>query len=57
MKISNSLLQAITLCVSVAAFTVTTSCEKEKIQQTEVDHSEEPERNNDDNHCPACGMG
>jgi len=57
MKLSNSLLQAITLSVSVAAFTVTTSCEKEKMQQTKTEHAEEPERNNDDNHCPACGMG
>lgn len=57
MKLSNSLLHAITLSVSLSAIATTTSCEKEKMNQTQIDHLEEPERNQNSEPCPACGMG
>lgn len=60
MKLSASLLQAITLGVSVTAVAATTvSCDKEKITKT----SQERVRDGGDGPiatgepCPACGMG
>ena len=60
MKLSSSLLQAITLSVSVATLTATTtSCEKDKMERTKVEkaaeraNAEQPEPTA----CPACGMG
>jgi hypothetical protein len=60
MKLSASLLQAITLGVSVTAVAAaTTSCEKEKItknkQERTLDNDSCPSCPTDP--CPACGMG
>lgn len=56
MKLSSSLLQAITLSVTVATtVAVTTSCEKEKIKKERVGEQEKSGDHPVD--CPACGMG
>lgn len=56
MKLSSSLLQAITLGVSVTAVTtIITSCEKQKINQNKEQIDNKSHSENDD--CPACGMG
>lgn len=63
MKLSTSLLQAITLGVSVTALTATvTSCEKEDFSKTKEritnNQSGQPAQNiNQPDCCPACGMG
>jgi hypothetical protein len=60
MKLSASLLQAITLGVSVTAVAAsTTSCEKQDIKKNTTERA----TGTDDSHptncepCPACGMG
>ena len=61
MKLSSSLLQAITLGVSVTAVAAaTTSCEKEDIKKnTNTERATSSDDNSQTNHdsCPACGMG
>ncbi len=57
MKLSTSLLQAITLGISVTAIAATTtSCNKEKIKQKREAQKERNE-GSDPANCPACGMG
>ena len=61
MKLSTSLLQAITLGVSVTAVAAsTTSCEKQQIKknkaQVEQERTEGSNPNSPEN-CIACGMG
>ncbi|WP_300666673.1 hypothetical protein [Fluviicola sp.] len=63
MKLSTSLLQAITLGVSVTALTATvTSCEKEDFSKNKEritnNQSGQPVQNaTNPDCCPACGMG
>ncbi len=63
MKLSSTLLQAITLGVSVATVTAaTTSCEKQDIRKNkeQVNDSRSGDTNSTTTHCdpcPACGMG
>jgi len=61
MKLSSSLLQAITLGVSVTAVAAaTTSCEKQKIKQNKEQLEQERTEGSDPNNpmeCIACGMG
>lgn len=58
MKLSASLLQAITLGVSIAAVTAgTTSCEKEKITKRDTTENGRTDDNSTPGTCPACGMG
>lgn len=63
MKLSTSLLQAITLGVSVTAVAAaTTSCEKQKIEQkkertTDTQAGGCEDTPNSPQCCPACGMG
>jgi hypothetical protein len=59
MKLSSSLLQAITLGVSVTAVAAsTTSCEKEDIKKNNTERATSDD-SNQTNHepCPTCGMG
>jgi hypothetical protein len=57
MKLSSSLLSAITLGVSITAVTAaTTSCEKEKIRQ-KLEQGRSDDGQNGTQSCPACGMG
>lgn len=59
MKLSSSLLQAITLGVSVATVSAAvTSCEKKEIKKnTERAASSDHSKPNTCEPCPACGMG
>lgn len=63
MKLSSTLLQAITLGVSVATVSVAaTSCEKQDIKKKreQVNENRTNTTNPDGTHCdpcPACGMG
>ncbi len=63
MKLSSSLLQAITLGVSVATVSAaTTSCEKQDIRKNkeQVNDNRADSSNSPTTHCepcPACGMG
>jgi hypothetical protein len=61
MKLSSSLLQAITLGVTVTTLTATaTSCEKQKFEQNQerIDaKTGQPASNPTHSDCPACGMG
>jgi hypothetical protein len=62
MKLSSSLLQAITLGVSVTAIaTATTSCEKKDLKQNKakISDNRSGESGSTATHtdCPACGMG
>ena len=63
MKLSSSLLQAITLGVSVTAIaSATTSCEKQEIRKKkeQVNDNRSGDSNSGTTHCepcPACGMG
>ncbi len=59
MKLSSSLLQAITLGVSVTAVAAsTTSCEKQDIKKNNTERAVSDD-SSQINHepCPACGMG
>lgn len=57
MKLSSSLLSAITLGVSITVVAAsTTSCEKEKIKQ-KLEQGRDDNGQNNPNDCPACGMG
>jgi hypothetical protein len=59
MKLSSTLLSAITLGVSLTAVTTaTTSCEKKKIKQT-IEQGRETENGQQchPDECAACGMG
>ncbi len=60
MKLSSSLLQAITLGVSVTAISAaTTSCEKKDIKKNNTERATQSDDSKQTNHepCPACGMG
>lgn len=63
MKLSTSLLQAITLGVSVTALSAAaTSCEKQKIKENQERINDSKTSGSDTNQahpdsCPACGMG
>ncbi|WP_300359711.1 hypothetical protein [Fluviicola sp.] len=63
MKLSSSLLQAITLGVSVATISAaTTSCEKQDIRKKneQLNENRTDSSNSTTTHCepcPACGMG
>ncbi len=61
MKLPKTLLQAITLSVAITAVAgITTSCEKENIDRTTAEPTDDgdpkPQCGFDDD-CPACGMG
>ncbi|HLP55881.1 MAG TPA: hypothetical protein VK151_12680 [Fluviicola sp.] len=59
MKLSTSLLQAITIGVTLGTATVITSCEKEDVK-TQVERNDNGNCEPGDNcpsECPACGMG
>lgn len=60
MKLSSSLLQAITLGVSVTAVAAsTTSCEKQDIKKNTTERATQIDGSKPVNSdpCPACGMG
>ena len=60
MKLSSSLLQAITLGVTVATLSTVTSCEKEPLKKNKKeinDGRNQPDDNPQCGECAACGMG